>query len=117
VVVVFNSLGLLEAASILVFKRGTVAAWAFNSAWALLGGVFFPVTVFPSWLQRVSEWIPITHAVRGVELAIYQGAPVAKLARELWMLSLLGVALVPLGLFSWRWALRRARMEGSLSQY
>ncbi len=117
VVVVFNSLGLLEAACILVFKRGAVVAWAFNGVWALLGGVFFPVTVFPAWLQRVSEWIPITHAVRGVELAIYQGTPVTKLAHELRMLALFGVALVPLSLFSWGWALRRARMEGSLSQY
>lgn len=116
-VVAFNSIGFLEAAFILVFKRGVGAAWAFNSAWALLGGVLFPVTVFPAWLQRISEWIPITHAIRGLELAIYQGVPVTRLTRELLTLGLFCVALVPLGLLSWTWALRRARVEGSLSQH
>lgn len=115
VIVAFNSIGLIEAGCMLVFKRGAVAAWALNSVWALLGGVFFPVTVLPAWLQRISAWNPITHAVRGLQLAIYQGTPVRDLAYELWMLSLFCVLLVPLGLFSWTWALRRAKVEGSLS--
>lgn len=115
VIVAFNSIGLLEAGCILVFKRGAVAAWALNGIWALLGGVFFPVTVLPTWLQHISAWIPITHAIRGLQLAIYQGTPVTQLARELWVLGLFCVVLVPLSLFSWEWALRRARVEGSLS--
>ncbi|MFQ5829302.1 MAG: ABC transporter permease [Candidatus Methylomirabilia bacterium] len=115
VIVAFNSIGLTQAAWMLVFKRGTVVAWVFNGVWALLGGVFFPVTVLPSWLQHISAWIPITHAIRGLQLAIYQGTPVTQLARELWMLGLFCVLLLPLGLLSWDWALRRARVEGSLS--
>lgn len=115
VIVAFNSLGLVEAACILVFKRGGVAAWAVNGVWALLGGVFFPVTVLPTWLQHISALIPITYAIRGLQLAIYQGTPIPELATELGMLALFCVVLVPLGLFSWGWALRRARIEGSLS--
>ncbi len=115
VIVAFNSIGLIEAGCLLVFKRGAGEAWAFNSVWALLGGVFFPVTVLPTWLQQIAEWNPITHAIRALQLAIYQGAPITQLARELGILSLFCVVLVPLGLLSWRWALRRARIEGSLS--
>jgi len=114
-IIAFNGLGLLEAASMLVFKRGVVAAWAFNSVWALLGGVFFPVTVLPAWLQSLSAWIPITHAIRGLQLAIYQGTPLSEVAPELLILGLFSVVLAPLGLVSWEWALRRARVEGSLS--
>ena len=114
-IVAFNSLGLVEAGCILVFKRGAVAAWALNGVWALLGGVFFPVTVFPTWLQRVAEFNPITHAIRGLQLAIYQGASITEVARELGTLGLFCLVLVPLGLFTWGWALRRARVEGSLS--
>ena len=115
VIVAFNSIGLLEAGCILVFKRGAVAAWALNSVWALLGGVFFPVTVLPTWLQRIAEWNPITHAIRALQLAIYQGTPATQLVRELCILGLFCVVLVPLGLLSWGWALRRARLDGSLS--
>jgi len=117
VIISFNSLGLLEAGCILVFKRGTFVAWAFNGLWSLLGGVFFPTTVLPEWLQRVSACIPITYAIRGLQQAIYQGAPVTQLTRELGILGAFCVVLVPLGLWSWRWALRRAKLDGSLSQH
>ena len=117
VVVSFNSIGLLEAACVLVFKRGAVVAWALNGVWALLGGVLFPVTVLPVWLQRVAAWIPITHAIRGLQLAMYQGTPLTRLARECAVLGGFCVVLVPLGWWSWQWALRRAKIDGSLAQY
>ena len=115
VIVAFNSIGLIEAALMLVFKRGAVAAVALNGVWALLGGVFFPVTVLPGWVQEISEWIPITHAVRALQFAIYQGAPVSQLGREIGIMALFSCVLAPLGLFTWRWALRRARADGSLT--
>lgn len=116
VIAAFNSIGLLEAACVLVFKRG-VEVWAFNGVWALLGGVFFPVTVLPDWLQGLSAWNPVTYAIRGLQLAIYQGTPVSQLARELGILALFCAVLAPAGLLSWKWALRRARVEGSLPQH
>ena len=115
VIVAFNSIGLIEAGWLLVFKRGAAAAWAFNSLWALLGGVFFPVTVLPAWLQPIAEWNPITYAIRGLQLAIYQDTPVTQLTHELSILGAFCVVLVPFGLLSWDWALRRAKIDGSLS--
>jgi len=114
VIIVFNSMGLIEGAWILVFRRGTVAAWAFNGLSALLGGVFFPVTVLPGWLQQIAEWNPLTHAIRGLQMGIYQGAAVADLAHEVGMLGFFCVVLAPLAVFSWLWGLRHARVEGSL---
>ncbi len=114
VILVFNSIGLAEAGCLLVFKRGAVAAWAVNGVWALLGGVFFPVTVLPPWLQGLAEINPITHAIRGLQLAIFQGAPVSQISYELGVLGFYSVLLVPLGLWTWRWALRRGKIEGSL---
>lgn len=117
VVVAFNSLGLIEAASILVFKRGGITAWVFNSVWALLGGVFFPVAVLPSWLQKISVFNPITYAIRGLQLAIYQGASIRQLEHEMGILLSFCIILVPLGIASWSWALRRVKIDGSLSLY
>jgi ABC-2 type transport system permease protein len=114
VILVFNSVGLAEAGCLILFKRGAVGAWVLNGISAVLGGVFFPVTVLPEWLRWVAELNPITHAIRGLQLAIFQGAPVAVVGRELAVLTLFAVLLVPLGLITWRWALRRARVEGSL---
>jgi len=115
VVVVFNSLGLAEAGCLILFKRGVVGAWALNGMCALLGGVFFPVAVLPDWVQWVAELNPITHAVRSLQLAIFQGVPLRGLGKELAALTLFAVLLVPLSLGTWRWAFRRARLDGSLS--
>ncbi len=113
-IIAFNSIGLIEAAWLLVFKRGLAVAWAINGLGALLGGVFFPVTVLPAWLQTIAAWNPITYAIRGLQLAIYQGTPITQLTLELFVLGAFCLVLVPLGLCSWNWALRRAKDEGSL---
>jgi ABC-2 type transport system permease protein len=113
-VLLFNGLGLLEAGCLVLFQRGAVAAWALNGLAALVGGVFFPVAVLPGWLQALAELNPITHAVRALQLAIFQGASIGALHRELAALAVFAALLVPLSLGVWRWALRRARLEGSL---
>ena len=115
VVVVFNSLGLAEAGCLVLFKRGAVTAWALNGISALLGGVFFPVTVLPDWAQWVAELNPITHAVRSLQVVIFEDVPVSGVARELAVLALFAVLLVPLALGTWRWALRRAQLEGGFA--
>jgi ABC-2 type transport system permease protein len=113
-VVVFNSVGLAEAGCLLLFKRGALGAWAFNGLTAVLGGVFFPVTVLPVWLQWMAELNPITHAVHGLQLAIFKGAGVTNLSKEIAVLTIFAAVLVPTGLGIWHWTLRRARIEGSL---
>jgi ABC-2 type transport system permease protein len=113
-IVVFNSVGLAEAGCLLLFKRGIAGAWAFNSLTAVLGGVFFPVTVLPEWLRWIADLNPITYAVRGLQLAIFQGSGVGDLTKDLAVLTAFAAVLVPAGLGIWQWTLRRARIEGSL---
>jgi ABC-2 type transport system permease protein len=113
-IVVFNGVGLAEAGCLVLFKRGVIGVWAFNSLTALVGGVFFPVTVMPEWLRWLAELNPITYAVRGLQLAIFQGTSVMQLGKELAVLTVFAAVLVPAGLGIWQWTLRRARIEGSL---
>jgi ABC-2 type transport system permease protein len=116
-VVSFNSLGLLAASVIVVFKRGNPVAWIFQGVAGLLGGVYFPVEVLPKWLQAFSALIPVTYAVRGLQLAVYQGASVPALRGEILPLAFLAAVLLPLGLFSFAAAIRRAKRDGSLAHY
>jgi ABC-2 type transport system permease protein len=97
-VVSFNSLGLLAASVIVVFKRGNPVAWFFQGIAGLVGGVYFPVEVLPEWLQTLSALIPVTYAVRGLQLAVYQGASLPTLWGEILPLAFLAAVLLPLGL-------------------
>lgn len=116
-VISFNSLGLLAASVILVFKRGNFVAWIFQGVAGLLGGVYFPVEVLPDWLQALSALLPVTYAVRGLELAVYQGASISMLWGEILPLAFLAALLLPLGLFGFAASIRRAKRAGSLSHY
>jgi ABC-2 type transport system permease protein len=108
----FNSLGLLAASLTIVFKRGNPVAWVVQGVAGLLGGVYFPVEVLPEWLQALSSIIPVTYAVRGLQLAVYQGASLPTLWGEILPLVFLAAVLLPLGLFSFAASIRRAKRDG-----
>jgi len=116
-VVAFSGIGVISASVILVVKRGDPVAWVFGTVSSLLGGVYYPITVLPHWVQGLARLLPITHALRGLRLALLQGASLADLAGE--FLALIGfcVVLIPLSMYAFRIAVLRARDDGSLTQF
>jgi ABC-2 type transport system permease protein len=113
----FSALGIISASFVLVFKRGNPVSWIAGSLEGLLGGVYFPVTVLPAWLQWLANLFPITYAIRGLELAVYKGYCINLLFKEIAFLLCFAVILLPLSFQFFKWALRKARLNGTLSQY
>lgn len=116
-VLAFSGLGILSASFIMVFKQGNPLEALLGVGSSLLGGVYYPVTVLPTFLQPLAALLPITYSLRAMRLAVLQGATVAELATDLLALAVFAVTLVPLGLVAFRIALRKARRDGSLTQY
>lgn len=116
-VVTFSSMGIIAASFIMVLKRGDPVTWLFSTLASLLGGVYYPVTVLPGWLQPVTALVPVTYSLRAMRLALLRGAPLAELASDLLALGLFSVILLPLSLIAFRYAVRRARMDGTLTHY
>ncbi len=112
-----SGLGILSAAFTLVWKRGDPLAFVLGTASALLGGVYFPLSVVPEWLQRVAAWIPLTYALSAMRGALLDGKPPGALGADLGALALFAVVLIPLSVLSFSAALARARRDGSLAQY
>ncbi len=116
-IISFSSLGILSASFIMVFKQGNPVGWIINSLEGLIGGVYFPVTIMPGWLQFLARFFPITYAIRAVELAVYQGYAISQLTKEIGFLLLFSSLLLPLSFASFNVALKKARQHGSLVQY
>ncbi|MDD4938619.1 MAG: ABC transporter permease [Candidatus Omnitrophica bacterium] len=116
-VISFSSLGILSASFIMVFKQGNPLGWIINTLEGLIGGVYFPVTVMPGWLQFLAGFLPITYAVRAIELAVYRGYSLWQLKTEYAFLMVFSIVLLPLSLSAFKYALRKARLQGSLIQY
>lgn len=113
----FSSLGIIAASFIMVLKRGDPITWLFNVVSGLLGGVYFPVAIMPGWMQGFSKLLPITYALEAMRLALLRGATLQELVPEILALGAFSVVLMPLSLLAFRYAVRLAKVDGSLTHY
>lgn len=113
----FSSIGILSASFIMIFKRGDPINMFFMSTSELFGGVLFPIEVFPWWLQIVSSILPMTYSLNGMRHALLQGYSLQSLAPDIFILILFSLILLPLSLFTFRYAVERVKDEGTLIQY
>ena len=113
----FSSIGILSASFIMIFKRGDPITWLITSLSWLLGGVFYPIEVLPSWLEKLSYLLPITYSLEGMRLALLQGSSINDLAQNIFALSIFSIVFIPVSIFAFSKAIRRAKIDGSLAQY
>ena len=113
----FVGLGLLSAALTMLVRRTNPVAALLGSASLLLSGVAYPVSVLPGWLRLVGRLLPLTHALELVRGSLLRGASLSELWPSIAILAGFAGILVPAGVALFVFALRRARMDGSLGHY
>ncbi len=116
-VLAFSGIGILSAAFVLYLKRGDPITYLVASASALMGNVFYPSEDMWPILKTFSRFLPITYALHGLRRALLRGSRFSELLPDIEALILFVLVLLPLGIFAFRLAVRRARQEGSLVQY
>ncbi len=116
-IISFSTVGIISASFIMVFKRGDPITWLFSSLSWFLGGLYYPVSVLPSWLQKVAYFLPITHALEGMRLALLNGATFSAVMPNILALSVFSILMLPLSLISFRYAIYKAKLNGSLTHY
>jgi len=72
-IVSFAALGILAAAATLIIKQGASITAFLTAATLVLGGVAYPLSVMPGWLQTAAQLLPFTHALSGVRKALLLG--------------------------------------------
>jgi ABC-2 type transport system permease protein len=110
-------IGILSASFIIYFKRGDPINFLLSGATTLFGSVFFPVELLPDWIRGVSKAVPLAWSLQVVRGSLLRGQGWAELGDALLILTGLTVVLLPAGLWASRFAIRRAKREGSLVQY
>jgi ABC-2 type transport system permease protein len=110
-------LGIVAASAILTFRRGSGIILMIGAGLSLGSGAFFPLSVFPPWLQTFARWSPITVAFESTREALIGGSRLGKLLPDVTYLFATGAVAVVLGLAFFRWALTRELRTGTLSHY
>jgi len=116
-VLAVSAIGILSACFIVVFKRGDPINFLLGALSTFLGGVYYPVGVLPSWLQALARLIPLTYSLRAMRRALLMGASLGALTSELVALASFALVLSPISLLAFRYAVRRAKEDGSLAQF
>ncbi len=116
-VMAFSSLGILSAAIIVVMKKGDPIEWVLGSISSLLGGALFPVSIMPKWMQSIAAVLPITYSLDAMRLAVLQGHSIGMLRKQLAILAVMAVLLLPLSVWIFGKAVAKGRRDGSLMHY
>jgi ABC-2 type transport system permease protein len=88
-----------------------------STASGVLGGILYPVSVLPAWLQPFSYLLPITHALEAVRQVLLNGKTFGDVYHQVIILSFFCLTLLPAGVLFLLYGLRKARQDGSLVHY
>jgi ABC-2 type transport system permease protein len=111
----FSGLGIFSASYLLLFKRGNPAKWFVVGVSSIVGGMLFPVSILPPWLQFVARLNPVTYALDAMRAALLDGAGLFAIAKPLVVLLFFAAILLPGSAATFAWALRRTKMTGTLT--
>ena len=124
----FVGLGLMAAIlPVMSPERGAEATNIFQGLLLLVSGVYYPVAVLPRWLQPLSALSPATYALTASRKLVgigepgsvqghLAGAPLSAVLPELGILLLMGLVLIPVGLWVFRRAESWAKRTGKLKR-
>jgi ABC-2 type transport system permease protein len=116
-ILAFTGLGIISASYQMLFKRGNPAKWIFLGVSALLGGMMYPVRVLPPALRVLARLIPITYSLEGMRAALLGGVGIGRLWPQITALAIFAVILLPFSFVVFAWALRRTKINGTLTHF
>jgi ABC-2 type transport system permease protein len=124
----FVGLGLMAAAlPVMSPERGAEATHIFQGLLLLVSGVYYPVEVLPQWIQPLSALSPATYTLSACRKLVgvgnpastpdrLAGAPLSAVLFELSVLALMGVVLIPAGLWVFGRVEQWAKHTGKLKR-
>jgi len=90
-------------------------------AFIIFGAVFFPFSALPGWMQTIARFIPLSHGVdifRSTMMGYPPGFPeLAPANIQIVIITVFGLTMPLIGYWMYRRAERKARENGTLSQY
>ena len=113
----FVGVGMMAAILPLLYvERGDQMVFVIQSVILLFSGVYYTIDAMPEWMQVVARFSPGTYVLEGVRQGLIYGRPVSQLLDNVWPLIVMGVVLIPLGVYVFGIAERFAKKTGKLKR-
>jgi ABC-2 type transport system permease protein len=113
----FVGVGMMAAILPLLYvERGDQMVFVIQSIILLFSGVYYSVDQLPGWMEFVSQFSPGTYVLDGIRAGLIRGTPMTELLHDVWPLLIMGVVLIPLGVYVFGIAERYAKRTGKLKR-
>ena len=109
--------GIIGAALVLAFRTTGPLLSGILLVSGLLGGVYYPTHVIPSWIRSVSDVVPLTYGLRALRQTLLQGDSLRVVAPDIIALVGFVMVLMSLSIVTFMMAIHYARRAGTLAQY
>lgn len=117
IVLAYLPFGVMAAAGILAVRTSGPLVGLLSGGSALLGGVYYPTHVIPSWIEHLSAVVPLTYGLRALRQTVLEGMPIGAVKQDIVILLVFIALLGGLAALAFARSLRYARRSGSLAQY
>jgi ABC-2 type transport system permease protein len=97
-------------------ERGAQMTNIVQALFLLVSGIYYPVSVLPEWLQVISRISPATYVLEGMRAALLPETVDAEPLSYVWPLLLMGVVMLPLGIYFFQRAERYTKRTGKLKR-
>jgi len=95
-------------------EKGAQLGFVAQGVMLVVSGVYYPVSVMPTWMQWIAKVSPATYALRGDRNEILTGAGLAW--ADVWPLLVIGAFSIPIGLLVFKTGERYAKRHGKLKR-
>lgn len=110
-------LGMATGAAVLTFRRGGALLGLGGLALNVTSGAYFPLTLFPEWVQRLAEVNPVAIAFTTTRETLLGGLGWEAVTPHLPLMAAYAVTALSLGALATELALKRERKLGTLGLY
>jgi ABC-2 type transport system permease protein len=113
----FIGIGMMTAVLPLISpEKGTQLGYIAQGLMLVVSGVYYPVSVLPTWMEWIATISPATYALEGIRDAILEGRGVVALWDQIWPLVVIGIVSIPLGLWVFGRGEQHAKRHGKLKR-
>ena len=113
----FVGIGMVASILPLLYpERGAQMTNIVQALFLLVSGVYYPVSVLPGWLQVLAKFSPATYVLEGMRAALLPSTAEADPVTYVWPLLLMGLVMLPLGIYLFQRAERYTKRTGKLKR-
>ena len=108
----FYQISIIALAYTLYFGKAGIT-FALSTFASVIAGSYFPITVLPEWLQKVSIYLsPLTPTLQGLRHLLFDGVDSEVFLRSLKFIMIWTIILTPIAHYFYKWSMKKFREKG-----